>query len=322
MWRGKSGFSTTDSCGNEGVTAEQYCMNVVKEFDYDNYLCGLLHPKEARRGYFAIRAFNCEVAKIKDQVHGNAMTGAIRFQWWHDQIESVYHGKGASSEHPLVRELSHVVEAHGLTKRLFARCIEARQGDLTLQRVETLDDLEDYAEGAHSSILYLLLQVLGVQSRTADYVASHVGVCSGLATLLRGTAFHASKGAIYIPREIAGRVNLVDHVLIKGPQTESEAKALQEAVFDVAAQAHGHLDKARLLLSGQETVSDTSDGTGEAEPVPSAAIYALMPAVRASMLLEDLRSTNFNPFDAKIIGDRPALMYQIKLLKTITFKTF
>jgi len=101
---------------------------------------------------------------------------------------------------------------------------------------QTLDELEDYTEGAHSSILYLLLEVLGVRNKNADYCASHIGVCAGLTTLLRGTAFHATRGAIYLPRETAGKVNLVDSVLLKGPQTESEAKALQEAVFDVASQ--------------------------------------------------------------------------------------
>jgi hypothetical protein len=121
----------------DGVTSEQFCMDIVKEADYDNYLCGLLHPKEARRGFFAVRAFNCEIARIKDNVHNNAMTGAIRFQWWNDQIETMFEGHDPElHDHPLVRELGLAHQRHNLTKRFFQRCIEARQRDMNASRVE------------------------------------------------------------------------------------------------------------------------------------------------------------------------------------------
>ena len=35
-----------------------------------------------------------------------------------------------------------------------------------------------------------------------------------------------------------------------------------------------------------------------------------------------LKTTSFNPFDTKIIGEQPALSYQLKLLRTIMFKSF
>jgi NADH dehydrogenase [ubiquinone] 1 alpha subcomplex assembly factor 6 len=304
----------------------QFCVDLVKESDYDNYLCGLLLPRDKRRSFFAVRAFNCEVAHIKDIVHGNAMTGAIRFQWWTDQIERIYAGQTNSADHPVVQELVLTVEKHELTKRLFTRCIDARQRDLTVTRPETLSDLEDYAEGAHSSIIYLLLQILGVNSTQADYTASHIGVCSGLTTLLRGTAFHASQGHIYIPRETAGNVNLTEKVIMKGPQDDAEVEALRGAVYDIAAQAHGHLARARALMKG-ESVGKEFDTTnhfhdGSHSLVPEDAIYALLPVVRASMFLDDLQSVAFNPFDQKIIGKNPALKYQIQLIKTIWFKRF
>lgn len=55
----------------------------------------------------------------------------------------------------------------------------------------TYDDLEDYAEKAHSSLIYLILQMMQIGQQDVHYVGSHVGVCTGIVTLLRGYAFNA-----------------------------------------------------------------------------------------------------------------------------------
>jgi UDP-N-acetylmuramate-alanine ligase len=56
-----------------------------------------------------------------------------------------------------------------------------------------MDDLENYAEFAHSSLLYLLLEVLGINNEQIQISASHVGVSSGIVTLLRGYAHHSQQ---------------------------------------------------------------------------------------------------------------------------------
>ena len=65
-----------------------------------------------------------------------------------------------------------------------------------------MDDLENYAEYGHASILYLILESLHTGDMTQDRgqlrqglnkdfsAASHVGVCAGICTLLRGIAYH------------------------------------------------------------------------------------------------------------------------------------
>lgn len=45
----------------------KHCVELVQSRDLDGYLCGLLMPSaSARDAYFAIRAFNVEVASVKD----------------------------------------------------------------------------------------------------------------------------------------------------------------------------------------------------------------------------------------------------------------
>lgn len=68
-----------------------------------------------------------------------------------------------------------------------------RQQELNIQQHETITELEDFAENAHSSILYILLNVFGATDEEMSYAASHVGVCSGIVTQLRGMAQLASQ---------------------------------------------------------------------------------------------------------------------------------
>ena len=58
----------------------------------------------------------------------------------------------------------------------------------------TMEDIENYAEYSHSSIIYLILEAMGVKpDENTEFVASHVGVCRGITTLLRSHHFHLSQ---------------------------------------------------------------------------------------------------------------------------------
>ena len=82
-----------------------YCVDLVQNRDRESYLCGLLMPAEARKSYFAVRAFNVELASIKSgsvsrQVGGAKFAGyegtdasaalKIRMQWWRDALDQIY----------------------------------------------------------------------------------------------------------------------------------------------------------------------------------------------------------------------------------------
>ena len=103
----------------------QYCMNLVKERDYENgYLCGLLLPAPAQAIHFAIRAWNVELASIKDtsktvlRYHqDNTDTDhdpfanrpapppsifalQLRMQWWRNALAVVFSDPSSSSSPP------------------------------------------------------------------------------------------------------------------------------------------------------------------------------------------------------------------------------
>jgi NADH dehydrogenase [ubiquinone] 1 alpha subcomplex assembly factor 6 len=191
-------------------SASEYCISLVKSSDFDNYLCGLLFPARAKRAFFAIRAFNVEIAQIRDHSNNNFLTGRIRFQFWRDSLEKIYtdNYNDVDNLQPVMQELRDSIKTHGLTRRYFERCIEARLADFAGSAgYQTLSDLESYAESSQSSLLYLLLEALGAVPKDNEgktesltnskvaHAASHVGCSFGLMTLLRGLPHHLAQVA-------------------------------------------------------------------------------------------------------------------------------
>lgn len=62
-------------------------------------------PNPVRTTAIAIRAFNVEVASVKDQV-SNAQLGVMRLKFWDDVVERVYSDKVPNN--PVAVELSKV----------------------------------------------------------------------------------------------------------------------------------------------------------------------------------------------------------------------
>jgi NADH dehydrogenase [ubiquinone] 1 alpha subcomplex assembly factor 6 len=164
----------------------------VQNRDRESYLCGLLLPANARRSYFAIRAFNVELASIKDGSVSRKVGGAqfdndsgasmalkIRLQWWRQALNTIYSeaddtGDYSSADpllqsmirsswnNPVVRELDTAVHQSQLTRRFLERLVEAREIDLDVRQFDTMEEQIQYAENTFSSLLYLSLECTNV----------------------------------------------------------------------------------------------------------------------------------------------------------------
>jgi NADH dehydrogenase [ubiquinone] 1 alpha subcomplex assembly factor 6 len=167
-----------------------YCVDLVRERDREGYLCGLLMPHAARRSYFAIRAYNVELASIKDAKkleNGEFGTASlalkIRVRWWSDCLNQVYGDTTPVTQseegvlldmamscwnNPVVRVLNDAVEESKLTKRFLERLLEAREADLDIQQPETIAEAADYADNTFSSLLYLSLETTDVSTCRSD----------------------------------------------------------------------------------------------------------------------------------------------------------
>ncbi|KAJ7360473.1 NADH dehydrogenase (ubiquinone) complex I, assembly factor 6 [Desmophyllum pertusum] len=258
---------------NTTQSASQYCNNLVRNLDYENYLCVLLLPKSSRTSVFAVRAFNVELARIQDAVSDQTI-GRMRLQFWRDSLENTYQGN--PPQQSVALELAEAITKHKLAKGWFSRLIDARERNLDNRPHETTNALEEHGENTVSSVLYLILECLGVKDVQADHAASHLGKAIAVVTLLRSTPFHGSKGKVYIPNNIMIKHGVSQEDIIRGRTTQP----VKDVAYDLASLAHSHLSTAQSLMS----------------KAPKAASRAFLPVVSCKAYLTKIQKADFNIF--------------------------
>lgn len=107
------------------------CTALVKQHDFDSYLCGVLLPRKYRGPFFAVRAYHVELALIKDQCRKNVLSGRMRFQFWRDAVEHIYSPKDVSAmqlaaQPPVAKALECFVRDFDMPQRYFERALDAR----------------------------------------------------------------------------------------------------------------------------------------------------------------------------------------------------
>ncbi|KAF7646854.1 hypothetical protein LDENG_00181380 [Lucifuga dentata] len=220
---------------------EKYCLELVRSRDYDGFVCSLLLPEEARRSSLALRAFNVEVAQVKDSISQKTI-GLMRMQFWKTAIEEIY--RDDPPKQPVSIELWRAVRKHSLTKRWLQRIITEREKDLDDRAYRNLKELETYSENTQSSLVYLLLECLGLKNIHADHAASHVGKAQGIITCLRATPYNSRQRKVYLPMDICMLHGASQEDFIRGSREQN----VRDVMYDIASQAHVHLQHVRINL--------------------------------------------------------------------------
>ena len=258
-------------------TPAEYCLELVRKNDYENFLCTLLLPPEIRASAFAIHAFNVEVAQVKDQVHDHKI-GEMRLKFWTDALSNTY--KGNPPKSPVMLELYRVLQKSPLSKHYFNRLINVRLVKLYDYSFNSLNAIEQYAEHSSSSIYYLLLEAHSITNINADHVASHIGKAHGIINLLRSVPYNAKKRINMLPQDILMKHSVSTEAVL---QSQS-SKELKDVIHEVASHGKLHLDAAISLK----------------HDIGKKANLIFLPVVCLNNYLNKLRKVDFNIFDSKL----------------------
>ncbi|XP_006974990.1 NADH dehydrogenase (ubiquinone) complex I, assembly factor 6 isoform X1 [Peromyscus maniculatus bairdii] len=220
--------------------SDHYCLELLRKRDYESYLCSLLVPTECRSSVSALRAFNVELAQVKDSVSEKTI-GLMRMQFWKKAVEDMY--RDNPPHQPVAVELWKAVKRHNLTKRWLMRIIDERERNLDDKAYRSVRELEDYAEGTQSCLLYLTLEVLGVKDLHADHAASHIGKAQGIVTCLRAAPYHGSRRKVFLPMDVCVQHGVSQEDFLRRKQD----KNVRDVIYNIASQAHLHLKHARSL---------------------------------------------------------------------------
>ncbi|XP_075220238.1 NADH dehydrogenase (ubiquinone) complex I, assembly factor 6 homolog sicily isoform X4 [Lycorma delicatula] len=153
-----------------------YCVDLVRKFDYENFLCTLLLTSESRSLAFAVRAFNVEVAKVQDQN----------------------------------------IKDKKLSKNHLKSLVQSRMTPVSSSTFKNLEDMEKYAENSVSPVYYLILQGSGYGSVHTDHAASHLGKSQGLVNILRSIPYNLGRRTVTLPQDLLLKHNLPQEKILRG----------------------------------------------------------------------------------------------------------
>ncbi|XP_062847349.1 NADH dehydrogenase (ubiquinone) complex I, assembly factor 6 isoform X2 [Trichomycterus rosablanca] len=220
---------------------EKYCVDLVRLRDYEGFVCSLLLPEAARRSSLALRAFNVELAQVKDSVSQKTI-GLMRMQFWKTAVEDIF--RDDPPVQPVSMELWRAVRKHTLTRRWLLRMVAEREKDMDDRAYRNLQELESYSENTQSSLFYLMLETLGVKNVHADHAASHIGKAQGIVTCLRAIPYHSQRRKVYLPMDICMLHGASQEDFIRGSREQN----VRDVGYDIASQAHLHLQHARSFI--------------------------------------------------------------------------
>jgi len=165
-------------------TEKQVVVDLVKRFEYDAYLVGLCVPDHIRSAYFALHAFNIELALAQASARDSALPTQIRLQFWSDTLNGIFNGADFERT-PVANALAFAASSNNLDKYWLDRMVNTRMADCLREdrEWETLDDAETFAEGVYSSMMYATADLLQSCENT-ETAMSHLGIAHGLLQML------------------------------------------------------------------------------------------------------------------------------------------
>uniref|UniRef100_A0A8D0LAP2 NADH:ubiquinone oxidoreductase complex assembly factor 6 n=1 Tax=Sphenodon punctatus TaxID=8508 RepID=A0A8D0LAP2_SPHPU len=145
--------------------------------------------------------------QIKDSITQKTI-GLMRIEFWRKAVEDMYHD--SPPHQPVAIELWKAIKIHKLTKRWFKKMIDER---------------------------------VSVRNIHADHAASHIGKAQGIVTCLRATPYHSSRQKVFLPMDICMLHGVSQEDFIRYKQE----KNVRDVIYDVASQAHTHLEHVSFL---------------------------------------------------------------------------
>jgi NADH dehydrogenase [ubiquinone] 1 alpha subcomplex assembly factor 6 len=276
------------SSGAEDLSA---VAAIVRRRDPDRFQTALFAPAARREALFALYAFNCEIARVRESVSEPTL-GRIRLEWWREAVAAAYAGTPAR-HHPVAEALAETVRQAAPAREHFEALIEARAADLDDTPPASLAALEHYAEGTSARLVLIALEILGTRDMAAAETGRHAGIGYALAGLLRALPLMARTGRPIIPADIAAR-----HGIDPGNwRTARDTPGLCAAIAEIADTARRHLASAR---AGRRTI-------------PRPALAALLPAVVAARALDRLARARYDAFDPALARADPLQSWRLAL---------
>ena len=128
--------------------------------------------------------------------------------WWEQTIIDVAENNRPARD-PVSRVIQETVKNTPVNVKLLKRMVNYQLFDIDRGDINTMKELEVYAENTRSLLLYMNLHLLRIDNPDALSAASHLGRCIGICDVIKKIPFYLAKHRSYIPTEVLLKVRFL-----------------------------------------------------------------------------------------------------------------
>jgi NADH dehydrogenase [ubiquinone] 1 alpha subcomplex assembly factor 6 len=251
--RSQVGAAVATSHGSSlpAASEKKIVVDLLKRHDYDSFLIGLCFPDNVRSAFFALRAFNIELARAQSNAGDNPLLAQIRLKFWFDTVDSLFSSEEQQQQEqqfvrtPVSQALAFAVRNNGLGKYWLERMLRTREADALRDNRAwaTLEEVETFSEGVYSSMMYAVADLFNGGCDHTETALCHVGIAHGLMQMLL-----AIPGAIPAGGHLGLPAALFPNPLVEARNTAAKEDVVS-AVHAVCLRIDDHLQEAKKSFS-------------------------------------------------------------------------
>lgn len=205
-----------------------------------------LLPPERREAMFAIYAFCREVDDIADD-GGSIEAKRTGLAEWRREIDRLYAGK---PERPTTRALLPAVRNYELLREDFLAVIDGMEMDALADIcAPTLAELDLYCARVAGAVGLLSVRAFGDGSAMARKLALAEGKALQLTNILRDLKEDATRGRLYLPRELLEKHGVVQQNEVPEPGVALTHPNLGKVCDELATTARASYDEVEACLA-------------------------------------------------------------------------
>jgi squalene synthase HpnD len=246
-------------------------------------------PRDKRQAMFDIYAFCRAVDDIADDCSRLREARHAELQAWRAGIGGIFAGR----TQPALSGLARSIAAYDLQRRDFLAVIDGMDMDVAADiRAPDWATLNLYCDRVACAVGRLSTRVFGLDPRTGDALADHLGRALQLTNILRDLDEDSALGRLYLPREALDAA---------GIGASDPAIALASPTIDAAARPLIEEARRRFRLAGE--VMAASPRAAVRAPLLMAAVYGA--------ILERLVRRGFAPPRAPVRLPKARLLFAV-----------
>ncbi|CDW87483.1 nadh dehydrogenase complex assembly factor 6 precursor [Stylonychia lemnae] len=253
-------------------------ISTSRKYDYYSHVAGQNFPKSLQPYYYGIHALFLEALKSREISKETSICNT-RLMWWEQSLIDIE--KGHKAKEPVTRVLQEAMSKTPINMNLLKRIVNYQMFDIDRGDIQTMKELEVYAENTRSMLLYLNLHLLRIDDKNALSAASHLGRCIGLCDVIKKIPFYLAKNRGYMPNELLLKHNLHFDKIWDSRREGIVQEEFFDVILEVAAYAKKHLELGREF----------------GDKLPKHTHRAFLLSIEAEQFLKDLEAYNFNIFE-------------------------